>query len=50
MINDLEALGRLVIMLMIIGSGILIVYVNIKENPYISKDTKASEDSKKEKK
>ena len=40
-------------MLMIIGSGILIVYVNIKENPYISKDakdTKASEDSKKEKK
>jgi len=35
--ETLEILGRLVLMLMIIGSGALIVWVNVRENPYIDK-------------
>ena len=36
--ETLEVLGRLVLMLMIIGAGVLIVWVNVRENPYIDKD------------
>ena len=35
----IETIGNLILCLMIIGSGILIVYVNVKENPY-EKDIK----------
>ena len=35
----LETIGNLLLCLMILGSGILIVYVNVKENPY-EKDIK----------
>ena len=30
----LEVIGDLILCLMIIGSGVLIVYVNVRENPY----------------
>ena len=32
--ETLEVIGRLILMLMILGSAVLIVYINIKENPY----------------
>jgi len=34
-----ETIANLILMLMIIGSGVLIVYVNVKNNPY-EKDIK----------
>jgi hypothetical protein len=34
-----ETIANLILMLMIIGSGVLIVYINIKDNPY-EKDVK----------
>ena len=34
----LETIGNLILMLAIIGSGILITYVNVRYNPYITQE------------
>tara|TARA_Y100001937_G_C6897242_1_gene231718 strand:- start:253 stop:435 length:183 start_codon:yes stop_codon:yes gene_type:complete len=33
-----EVIGRIILMLMILGSAVLIVWVNVRENPYLEKN------------